>query len=150
MWSRLENVARVWSTVPEELRTCTCNVSNAVVVLVSAVSTCNQKLKDAEVAFAGIATCCMTVSVVVVPQPSIHASNVPECGGSDVELLMMLSGVWVDVTTHGAGLAAPFSKPGLPINSVVVVVDGAVTFRAKSSSTNDVCRVESSCPMKLT
>jgi len=27
---------------------------------------------------------------------------------------MILSGLWVDVRTHGAGLAAPFSNPGLP------------------------------------
>jgi hypothetical protein len=62
------------------------------------------------------------VSVSVVPQPFIQASNVPACGGSDVELLMMLSGVCVEVSTHGAGLAAPFSKPGLPISSVTVPV----------------------------
>lgn len=77
LWSRLEKVPRVWSTVPEELRICTCNVSKAVVVEVSAVSTCNQKLNDAAVAVAGMVTCCITVSVVATPQPSIHASNVP-------------------------------------------------------------------------
>src|SRR5712671_1866390 len=59
-------------------------------------------------------TCCITVSVVATPQPFIHASNVPVCGGSEAELLMIFSGLWVDVRTHGAGLAAPFSNPGLP------------------------------------
>jgi len=62
------------------------------VVVVSAVSMCNQKLNVAAVAFAGTMTCCMTVSVVVVPQPFIQASNVPECGGSELELLMIASG----------------------------------------------------------
>lgn len=79
--------------MPEELRICTCNVSKAVVVLVSAVLMCSQKLNVAAVAFAGMVTCCITVSVVVVPQPFIQASNVPVCGGSVAELLMMLSGV---------------------------------------------------------
>jgi hypothetical protein len=102
------------------LRTCTCNVSKAEVVVVSAVSTCNQKLNVAAVAVPGKVTCCMRVSVVVVPQPFIQASKVPVCGGSEAELLTMLSGVCVDVRTHGAGVAAPFSKPGLPINSVTV------------------------------
>jgi hypothetical protein len=121
-WFRLENVASVESTAPDELRTCTCNVSNAEVVVVSAVSICSQKLNEAAVALAGMVTCCITVSVVLVPQPSIQASNVPVCGGSDVELLIMLSGLCVEVSTHGAGLAAPFSKPGLPISSVTVPV----------------------------
>src|SRR6476469_3386946 len=121
-WFRLEKVASVCSTVPEELRTWTCSVSKAEVVVVSAVSMCSQKLNEAPVALAGMATCCITVSVSVVPQPFIQASNVPACGGSLAELLMMLSGVWVDVSTHGAGVVAPFSKPGLPISSVTVPV----------------------------
>ena len=55
------------STVPDEFRTCTVRVSNAVVVLVSAVSMCNQNVSVAAVAAAGIVTCCITVSVCVVP-----------------------------------------------------------------------------------
>jgi hypothetical protein len=53
-------------------------VSNAVVVEVSAVSMCRKKLSVAEAAVDGIVTCCRMVSVVVVPKPSIQASNVPE------------------------------------------------------------------------
>lgn len=67
LWFRLEKVARVESTVPDELRTCTVNVSNAVVVLVSAVSMCNQNVSVAAVAAAGIVTVCSAVSVWVVP-----------------------------------------------------------------------------------
>jgi hypothetical protein len=37
----------------------------------------------------GMVTVCSTVSVTVVPQPFIHASKVPECGGSEAELLMI-------------------------------------------------------------
>jgi hypothetical protein len=64
-----------------------------VVVVVSAVSMCNQKVSVAAVAFDAMLTCCMTVSVVVVPQPFIQASNVPECGGSELELLMIFTGL---------------------------------------------------------
>jgi hypothetical protein len=67
LWFRLEKVARVDSTVPDELRTCTVKVSNAVVVLVSAVSMCSQNVSVAAVAVDGIVTCCITVSVCVVP-----------------------------------------------------------------------------------
>jgi hypothetical protein len=67
LWLRLENVARVESTVPDEFRTCTVNVSNAVVVLVSAVSICRKNVSVAAVAVDGIVTCCSTVSVCVVP-----------------------------------------------------------------------------------
>src|SRR5215472_14850186 len=80
----------------------------------------SQKLRVAAVAFAGMATCCMTVSVVVLPKPSSHASKVPECGGSELELLMISNGECVDMSVHGEGLEAPFSNPPLPINSVVV------------------------------
>jgi hypothetical protein len=89
----LENVARVDRTFPEESRTRTVKVSNAVVVLVSAVSMCSQKLRVAWVAAEGTVTCCMTVSVLVLPKPSSQASNVPECGGSWLELLMISWGV---------------------------------------------------------
>jgi len=116
----LENVCRVCKTVPDESRIWTCSVSNAVVVLVSAVSMCSQKLSVADVAFEGMVTCCMMVSVVVVPKPSSQASNVPECGGSRLELAMISCGLWVEVSTHGAGLVLPFSKPGLPSSCVVV------------------------------
>ena len=51
--------------MPELLRTCTVMVSNFVVVVVSAVSMCSQKLKEAAVAFDAIVTCCISVSVVV-------------------------------------------------------------------------------------
>jgi len=44
-----------------------------VVVVVSAVSMCNQKLRVAEVEVDGMVTCCMIVSVVVVPKPSSQA-----------------------------------------------------------------------------
>jgi len=60
-------VARVESTVPEEFRICTVNVSKAVVVLVSALSMCRKKVSVAAVAPAGIVTCCRAVSVCVVP-----------------------------------------------------------------------------------
>src|SRR5262245_39402957 len=79
---------------------------------------CSQKLSVAEIDVEGMATCCMTVSVVVVPQPFIQASNVPECGGSEAELLMICSGEWVEVSTQGEGLAAPASKPLFPSSSV--------------------------------
>ena len=95
-------------------------VSNAVVVLVSAVSMCSQKLRVAEVALDAIETCCMMVSVVVAPKPSIQASNVPECGGSRLEFAMIRLVEWVVVSTHGAGFDLPFSKPGLPSSCVVV------------------------------
>ena len=86
-------MARVESTVPELLRTCTVRVSYLVVVVVSAVLTCSQKLRVAAVALEAIVTCCMMVSVFVVPHPSSHASKVPECGGSELELLMISSGL---------------------------------------------------------
>ena len=55
------------STVPELLRIWTVSVSNAVLVLVSALSMCSQNVSVAAVAAAGIVTCCITVSVCVVP-----------------------------------------------------------------------------------
>jgi hypothetical protein len=112
----LENVPSVESTVPALLRTCNVNVSNAVVVLVSAVSICSQNVRVAAVAFAGMDTCCITVSVWADPNPSSHASHVPPCGGSLVELL-----ITPELVTHGAGAVDPFSNPGLPSNCVVVV-----------------------------
>ena len=53
---RFENVPSVASTVPEEFSTCTFRVSNAVVVVVSAVSMCSQKLRVAVVAVEGMVT----------------------------------------------------------------------------------------------
>ena len=54
-------------TVPDEFRTCTVSVSNAVVVLVSAVSMCRKNVSVAAVAVEGMVTCCIAVSVCVVP-----------------------------------------------------------------------------------
>jgi hypothetical protein len=64
---RLENVPRVASTVLELLSTWTCKVSNAVVVVVSAVSICSQNVKVAVVAVEGMVTVWVAVSVWVVP-----------------------------------------------------------------------------------
>lgn len=62
-WFRLENWPRTASTVPDVLSTWTWNLSNAVVVVVSAVSMCSQKLKVAVVTVEGIVTVCVAVSV---------------------------------------------------------------------------------------
>lgn len=59
----MENVPSVASTVPLVLSTWTCSVSNAVVVVVSAVSMCSQKLSVAVVAVDGIVTVCVALSV---------------------------------------------------------------------------------------
>lgn len=64
---RLENVPSVARTVLELLSTCTCSVSNAVVVVVSAVSIWSQNVKVALVAAEGIVTVCVAESVCVVP-----------------------------------------------------------------------------------
>lgn len=66
-WFRLENVPRVASTVLELLSTWTWSVSKAVVVVVSAVSMCSQKLKVAVVMLEGSVTVCVAVSVWFVP-----------------------------------------------------------------------------------
>lgn len=118
------------STVPAVLRTCTVKVSKAVVVLVSAVSMCSQKVSVAAVAFAGMLTCCMIESVVAEPWPSSQASHVPECGDSVLVLLMILLVVCVVVTVQGAGLVDPFSNPGLPRICVVPPPPAALTVRA--------------------
>jgi hypothetical protein len=60
---RLENVPNVASTVLELLSTWILNVSNAVVVVVSAVSICNQKVSVALVAVEGMVTVWSAVSV---------------------------------------------------------------------------------------
>lgn len=105
-------------------------MSNAVLVLVSAVSICSQKLSVAAVAFEAMLTCCMSVSVVVAPWPSSHASQVPECGGSVLVLLMTRFVDCVVVTVQGDGFADPFSNPGLPRICVVVLPPpDAVTVR---------------------
>jgi len=54
-------------TALELLSTWTCSVSNAVVVVVSAVSMCSQKVSVAEVEPAGMLTVCVALSVCVVP-----------------------------------------------------------------------------------
>src|SRR5581483_2747135 len=68
----------------------------------------------------GSVTDCDSVSVVVLPQPSSQASQVPLCGGSEELLLITSTGVWVEVTAHGPGLLLPFSKPGLPSSCAAV------------------------------
>ena len=55
-WFRLEKVASVDSTVPLVFSTCTLIVSNAVVVVVSAVSMCSQNVRVALVFPAGMLT----------------------------------------------------------------------------------------------
>ena len=60
-------MAKVERTVPEEFRICTVRVSNAVVVLVSALSMWRKKDSVAAVAAEGIVTCCNAVSVCVAP-----------------------------------------------------------------------------------
>ena len=99
--------------------------------MVSAVSMCNQKVKEAAVALEGMATVCRMESVVVLPWPSSQPSNVPECGGS-VLVLLMIRFVDADVVTvQGEGLPAPFSKPGFPRTCVVVLPPPeAVTVKA--------------------
>jgi len=64
---RLENVANVESTVPDVLSTWTLKVSKAVVVVVSAVSMCSQKVKVAVVAVEGMEMVWAAESVCVVP-----------------------------------------------------------------------------------
>jgi hypothetical protein len=54
-------------TVLALLRTWTVNTSNAVVVVVSAVSMCNQKVRLAETAVEGMVTVWVAESVCVVP-----------------------------------------------------------------------------------
>jgi hypothetical protein len=73
-----------------------------VVVVVSAVSMCNQKLRVYVVQPAGIDTDWLAVSVCVVPYPSSHASQLPECGGSDVELL-----ITPELRVHGVVVVPP-------------------------------------------
>jgi len=75
-------VPSVASTVPDVLSTWTCNLSKAVVVVVSAVSICRKKLNVAVVAVEGMVTVWVAVSVWVVPKPSSQASHWPLCGGS--------------------------------------------------------------------
>ena len=64
---KLENVPRVESTVPDVFSTWTRKVSKAVVVVVSAVSMCNQKVNVAEVAVEAMEMVCAAVSVWLVP-----------------------------------------------------------------------------------
>src|SRR5215469_4537980 len=112
MWFRLEKVASVDSTVPELLRTCTFSLSNFVVVVVSAVSMCSQKLNVVFVHPAGIVTDCDSVSVWVVPYPSSQAYQVPLCEVSPAPFGLITPAV----DDHGE--AEPVSKPGLPSNWV--------------------------------
>src|SRR5215467_2282045 len=80
-WLRFENVPRV---VP---LTATVTLSKAVVVVVSAVSMCSQKLSVA-VQPAGMLTVWATESVCCAPYPSIQASNEPERAGSEADELI--------------------------------------------------------------
>jgi len=64
---KFENVPRVASTVLLVLRTCTCNLSNWVVVVVSAVVIFSQKLNVTVVAVDGIVIVWKSESVCVVP-----------------------------------------------------------------------------------
>lgn len=59
----MENVPSVASSVPEVLSTWIWRVSNAVVVVVSAVSICSQKVRVADVAVDGMLTVWVAVSV---------------------------------------------------------------------------------------
>lgn len=63
----MEKVPSVANTVPELLSTWILKVSKAVVVVVSAVSMCNQKVRVAVVAVDGMLTLWVAVSVWVVP-----------------------------------------------------------------------------------
>ena len=64
---KFEKDPSVASTVLLELRTCTCKVSNAVVVVVSAVVIFSQKLNVTVVADDGIVIVWKSESVCVVP-----------------------------------------------------------------------------------
>lgn len=63
----MEKVPSVCSRVPLVLRTCMDRTSKAVVVVVSAVSICNQKVRVAVVAVEGMVTVWVAVSVWLVP-----------------------------------------------------------------------------------
>src|SRR5215469_15841118 len=108
MWLRLEKVA---SVVPFAVIV---SLSNAVVVVVSAVSMCSQKLNVVAVHPAGMVTDWDSVSVWVVPYPSSQAYQLPECEVSPAPLGLMTPAVLV----HGA--AEPVSNPGLPSSWVWV------------------------------
>src|SRR3984957_390055 len=84
------------------------SLSNAVVVVVSAVSMCSQKLNDVALQPAGMTTVWDSVSVWVVPYPSSQAYQLPECEVSPAPFGLTTPAVLV----HGA--AVPGSKPGLP------------------------------------
>src|SRR5581483_1596976 len=114
MWLRLEKVASVASTV-EPLSTWTFSVSNAVVVVVSDVSMCSQKLNVVAVQPAGTVTVWASVSVWVVPYPSSHAYQEPPWEVSPAPFALMTPAVDV----HGE--ADPVSKPGLPSSWVWLV-----------------------------
>lgn len=64
---RLEKVPNVASTVLELLSTWTVSLSNAVVVVVSAVSICSQKVSVAVVTVDAMVTVWVAESVCVVP-----------------------------------------------------------------------------------
>src|SRR5262245_46266199 len=104
MWFRLEKVAMV---VPLAVMV---SLSNCVIVVVSAVSMCSQKLNVVFVHPAGIVTDCDSVSVWVKPYPSSQAYQVLLCEVSPAPFGLITPAV----EDHGA--AEPVSKPGLPSN----------------------------------
>lgn len=63
----MEKVPSVESSVPELFSTWMLSTSNAVVVVVSAVSICNQNVRVAVVAVDGMVTVWVAVSVWFVP-----------------------------------------------------------------------------------
>src|SRR3984957_8367509 len=92
------------------------SLSNAVVVVVSAVSMCSQKLNVVRLQPAGIVTVWDSVSVWVVPYPSSQAYQLPEWEVSPYPFSLMTPAVLV----HGT--AEPASNPGLPRSCVLVQV----------------------------
>ena len=91
---------------------------------------------------------------------------VDQLNDSAVELVLeatrvpsIKSCIWVTPTLSEAlalTVTVPETVAPLPgavtevVGGVVSVADGVVTFSAKSSSTNEVCKLESSVPTKLT
>src|SRR6202046_5944344 len=84
------------------------SLSNAVVVVVSAVSMCSQKLNDVAVQPAGMVPVWDSVSVWVVPYPSSQAYQVPECEVSPAPFGLMTPAV------AAPGAAEAGSNPGGP------------------------------------
>ena len=75
-------------------------------VVVSAVSMCNQNVSVAETAVDGMVTVWYSVFVVAVPKPSSQATQDPECGGSAPPPSKILE----SFATQGADVV-PLSNP---------------------------------------